>query len=231
MRAIDQEPLQVGAALDTGGTSVGSSVQNMVNSGSGLLYVGTDGYLRYRMKSHLATDTVVWLVGMDVANGYVPFADDIAWENDPTKIWDVIQVTPYSPDGATLPLITPSNATAVDAAQAQSGPRPQSFTSYLQSQAQMQAQADWLFAQFGHVLRRVQNITVNAATHPAAWPLVLNGNCGDIVQVYDAPYGQPVTIGTYRLSRLSRNIAFGANGNGVTAELKMTMDPVPTSYW
>ncbi len=230
-RAIDQEPLQVQAALDTGGTSVGSSIQNMVNSGSGLQYVCTNGYQRYRMKSHLATDTVVWYVGMDVANGYIPFAGDIAWENDPVKIWDVIQITPYSPDGATLPLITPADATAVDAAQDQSGPRPQGFTSYLQSQAEMQLNADWLFAQFGHVLRRVQNITLDAATHPAAWPMVLNANCGDLMQVYDAPYNQPVTVGTYRLSRLSRNIAFGANGNGTTAELKITADPVPASYW
>ncbi len=94
MRAIDQETLPVQAALDTGGTSVGSSVNNMVVSGSGLLYVGTDGYLRYRSKAHLAADTVVWLIGSDVAAGYIPFAGDVVFANDPTKVWTVIQATP-----------------------------------------------------------------------------------------------------------------------------------------
>src|SRR5581483_4482265 len=100
-----------------------------------------------------------------------------------------------------------------------------------QSQAEIQANADWLFAQFGKLLRRVQNITIDAATHPAAWPMVLSANNSDIIQVYDAPFGQPVTVGLYRLSRLSRTIAFGANGNGVKAELRITADPGPSSYW
>jgi hypothetical protein len=30
---------------------------------------------------------------------------------------------------------------------------------------------------------------------------------------------------------MSRNIAFGANGNGTMAQLKITADPVPSSYW
>jgi hypothetical protein len=231
MRAIDRETLQVHAALDTGGTAVGSSIQNQVNSGSGLLYVGTDGYLRYRSKDHLFSDGVVWYIGMDVANGYIPFASDIQWENDNTKVYDVIQIQPYSPDQATLPLITPTDATAVDAVQDQMGPKPLNFTSYLQDQSKAQSQANWLFTQFGTQRRRVQQITVDAATHPAAWPLVIAANCGEIAQILDSPFGQPTTIGTYRISRMSRTFAFGANGQPTTGELKLVLDPVPTTVW
>lgn len=231
MRAIDPEPLLVQAALDTGGQAAGAAVNSLVSSGSGLLYVDAGGVLRYRSRTRLAADTVVWYVGMDTAAGQVPFAADITYSTDPQKTANAVDITPYSPDGATLPVITPADAAAVKASQAQCGVRPFQVTSYLQDQAEMQAQADWVLAQYGQPSRRVDQITIDAAAHPAAWPMVLAANCSDIVQVYDAPFGAPASTGTWRISRISRTIGFGANGGAVTGQLRLKLDYIPSSYW
>lgn len=231
-RAVDASAsLLVQAARDTGGQAAGASLQNLVDSDNGLAGVDNNNTICYRSRPHLAADPVVWNIGMNVIAGMIPFGSDIAWSSDPQRIWDVIGVTPYSPDGASLATLTPANATAVNAAQKQFGPRPKAVTSYLQDAGRQQAQANWLFAQFGGLQRRAEVIAIDAASHPAAWPLVLGANCGDIAQIYDAPFGAPATTGTYRISQISRRISNGANGNPVEGKAVLVLDPVPGSYW
>jgi hypothetical protein len=133
-----------------------------------------------------------------------------------------------------LPLITPTNAAAVTASQAQYGPKPLSVgaTNYLQSASEILGAANWLLAQFGALTRRTQNLTVDAATYPAAWPYVLSANVGDVVEIYDQPLsGGPLSVGTYRISNISRKVAFGANGSEPTAHLTITADPLPSDYF
>lgn len=236
VRAIDSSAsLLVQAALDTAGQQAGASIQNQADSDNGWLYIGNEGVLHYRSRPHLAADQAagaVWQIGMNTLAGMIPFDDTIEWSSDPQKIWDVITVAPYAPDGATLPLVVPSNATAVNAAQAQFGPRPKNVTSYLQDQSKVQAAANWWFATFGSLQRRASVVAVDAARHPAAWPMVLGMNISDIVQVYDAPLGQPATTGTYRVSQISRSISYGANGSQIEGKLVLVLDPLPPGgYW
>jgi hypothetical protein len=231
LRGIDADAAAlVQAALDVGGQQGGASVQAIVDSDNGWLYLGTDGALRYRSRPHLAADTVTWHVGMNVIAGMRPFDDSIEWSSDPQRIWDVITVQPYSPDGASLASLTPSDAAAADAAQEQFGPRAKPVTSYLQSATSQQAQADWLLSAFGVLRRRASVVAINAATHPAAWELFMAANITDIVQVYDAPFGSPSTTGNYRISQLSRSLAFGANGQAAEAKMVMVLDPVITPW-
>ena len=231
-RAIDPAPLAVQAALDVGGQQVGANCNNIVQSDDGLLFVDNCGTLSYRQKSHLAADTVIWdLSSAGPGSGY-PFKPDQVFENDPQRVYNVIQVTPYAPDGATLPVITPSAASTADASQAQYGPRPLQVTSYLQSAAEQQAQADWLLSAFGSLERRVSSLTVDAAGYPAAWLFVLGANVGDVVQVTDQPMlGGPLSVGTYRISSISRKIAFGANQSKPEASITIVADPLPASWW
>lgn len=231
-RAVDSTAsLLVQAALDAGGQQAGANVQNLVDSDNGLLYVDSGNTLCYRSRPHLAADTPAWHIGMNVIAGMAPFDQTIEWSSDPQRIWDAITVQPYSPDGATLADLTPSNAAAVNAAQRQFGVRPKQVTSYLQDSSKQQAQANWLFASFGALQRRASVVAVDAARHPAAWQLVLGLNPGDLVQVYDAPFGQPATTGTYRASQLSRSVSYGANGGPIEGKLLLMLDPVPASYW
>ena len=230
-RAIDPAPLAVQAALDVGGQQCGGNLNNLAQSDNGLLFVDNNGTLSYRDRSHLNSDTVVWhLSSAGPADGY-PFKPDQIFENDPQRVYNVIQVQPYSPDGATLPALTPSDATAADASQTQYGPRPLQITSYLQSATSQQSQADWLLSTFGALERRVSSLTVDAAGYPAAWLLVLGANVGDLVQVVDQPMlGGPQSTGTYRISSISRKIAFGANQSKPEASITIVADPDVT-YW
>ena len=231
-RAIDVTPEAVQAACDVGGQQAGASIQAQVSSDNGLLFVDSVGVLNYRAKAHLAADVTVWnLSSAGPAYGY-PFKSDQVFQNDVQHLVNVINITPYAPDGSTLPIITPSNASAANASQAQYGPRPLQVTSYLQSATAQQSQANWLLSNFSTLQRRVDTLTVDAAGYPPAWLFVLGAQCGDVVQVVDQPMlGGPQTTGTYRITSLSRKIAYGANGSQPVASCTITADPLPASYW
>lgn len=235
-RAIDYTAsLLVQAALDVGGQQAGASVQAQVDSDNGLLFVDTGNTLCYKSRAHLAADqaaAAAWNIGMNVDGaGQIPFADDITWGNDPTRVYDVIALTPYSPDGASLPALVPANAAAANAAQLQYGPKPKSITSYLQDQTKIQAAANWWLSTFGGIRRRAEVVTIDAATHPAGWGMFFATNIGDVVTLFDQPFSQPTTNGTYRISNIARSVSNGANGTPVEGKLKLVLDPVPASYW
>ena len=232
MRAVDQPAGLVKAALDVGGAQCGASVQNIVSSDNGWFFTDLLGVMCYRGRAHLNSDTVAWHIGMNVAAGDKPFAGDVNWDNSPERVFTAITVQPYSPDGATLAELVPSGFAAVNAAQSQFGPRPLNVNSYLQSTSSQQSQADWLFGYYGAVRRRGAVITIDAASHPAAWGLVLAANIGDLVQTYDAPLGSPPMTVTYRISYATRQMSFGADGQPPTAKVTLVLDPVPPAgYW
>lgn len=232
LRSVDPASLPVQAALDVGGQQAGQGISNMAQSDSGLLGIDNMGSLFYRSRPHLAADPVVWQLGPDVSAGQIPYKVDQAFANDPQKVYNSIGITPYDPSGGSPPLITPSNASAVAASIAQYGPRPKTFTSYLQSQAEIQNCANWYLTTYGQNERRVTTLTVDAASHPAAWVYVLGANIGDIVSVSDSSVsGAPSTTGSYRITQMSRKISNGANGLPVTGSLQIVADPLPASYW
>jgi len=232
-RAIDPASLLVQAALDVGGQQTGGNVTNVVQSDNGLFFVDSNGTICYRQRSHLASDTVVWQLSSAGPQYGYPFKADQAFDSDPQRVWNVIQISQYSPDGATLPLTTPANASAANTSQQQYGPRPLgSPTSYLQSQAEIQNQANWYLTQFGTLHRRVSTLTVDAAGYPPAWLLVMGCQVGDLVQVTDQPMlGGPLTVGTYRVSSISRRIFFGANQSKPEASITLVCDFEPSSWW
>jgi hypothetical protein len=230
-RCIDNtadEPCQ--AALDVGGQVAGSNIQNIASSDNGVLFVDLVGNWSYRSRPHLNSDQVAWTIGINVIAGMIPFAPDIQWANDPNRLWDLITIQPYSPDGAQLADQTPANYTAVQAAIKQYGPRANSITSYLQSTSAQQAQANFFQENFGTLQRRAQAIAIDAAAHPAAWGLWAACNCTDLIQVTDLIFGQPQTVGTYRVSNMQRSMSRGANGKVTEAKIILMADPVVTLW-
>ena len=43
--------------------------------------------------------------------------------------------------------------------------------------------------------------------------------------------GGPQSVGTYRVSSVSRRIFFGANGSKPEGSVTLTLDAEPSSYW
>ena len=123
----------------------------------------------------------MWSIGPTTSvPGRIPYYPQVQWITDPQRIYNVITISPLSPTGAALPLITPSDATAANASQEQNGAQPLQVTSYLQSLTEMQNQADWILSNYGSPQRRADNVKVDAAPYPAAWAMVCGVNVGDL---------------------------------------------------
>lgn len=232
MRAVDYTAnAAVQAALDVGGQQAGANVAAMVASDSGWWFYDNTCTGVYKSRAHLAADTAAWAIGMNTAAGQMPFAKDVTFDNDPQRVFTAITVNPYSPDGASLAELVPAGPAAVNAAQQQYGARPLTVSSYLQSGTSQQNQANWLFAYYGTLRKRVAKLTVDAASHPAAWGLVAALNLSDVITVYDQPFGAPATTVTCRVSSVEHSLSFGANGSQVAASVTIVADPYVASYW
>lgn len=86
--------------------------------------------------------------------------------------------------------------------------------------------ANWLATAYATAQTRVSSVTVNAAAYPAAWPLVLNINPGDVVTVNrrppTGPAGQVFSV-TARVISVNRTFDWA----GGTAEAVIGLDYAP----
>lgn len=232
-RCIDPASLLVVAPGTAGeGTQVGAAIQAIQQSDDGMLFVDNCNHLTYWQRPHLASQygSPVWQIGP--TTGRIPYYKEITWITDPHRIFNVIAVSPLSPTGASLPLITPQDAEAVDASQVMYGAQPLTVTSYLQDMTEMQSQANWLFANFGTPQRRAEQVKIDAAAYPQAWELVLGINIGDVVQLEDWVIGGGGSVYTYRVTEMERHLSCGYGENpAMTGSVILTLDWEPTEYW
>jgi hypothetical protein len=234
-RCIDQASLLVQAPGSNGtGQQAGQAVQAIQASDDGMLFVDNCGHLTYWERPHLASQygSPAWSIGPTTSvPGRIPYYKEIEWVTDPQRVFNVITISPLSPTGAALPLITPQDAASARGSQVRYGAQPLQVTSYLQDQGKMQAQANWLLANFGVPQRRSNQIKIDAAPYPAAWPLVLGVNVGDIITLENWIIGGGGTVYTFRVTEIKRRIDFGSHNQPVTGEVTLTVDREPTDYW
>jgi hypothetical protein len=242
-RCIDPSPAPIVAALDIGGQACGTAVSNIASSDGGLLFVDTQGRLCYRSREWLAARTVAWQLGED----FIPYEGDITFDTDPQQAKNDIAVTQVnvapgaasSGGGAGSDEFTSgltfgpdaSRQAAMIASQIQNGPQPYAVSSYQQATSTSQNQANWLADTFGTPQRRITSLNVNAMpktrSAPLAWLFVLSVNVGDIVFVTRRPPGQPSFSGSYVVSRVKREIDFGAG----VASAEIAADVLPSYYF
>ena len=186
------------------------------------------------LKSWSSTPTTGAVYGGTITTG-APYGRDVTWTGDPMRIWNAITVQPFSPDGAALPLYTPTNTSAnaqgVLSSQTQFGVQPKQITSYLQSTAEMQSQANWLYSNFGQLQNRVDGLKVDAASYLAGWSFVLGASIGDVVTVQNWQAGGGEVTGTFRITEIRRRFSYDTHGGLTEASLTITADWEPTSYW
>jgi hypothetical protein len=234
-RCIDPAPLLVIApGVNGAGTQVGASIQAIQQSDDGMLFVDNLNHLTYWQKSHLASQysSPVWQIGPTTSAGRIPYGEDVKWVTDPQRIWNTIAIQPLSPTGASLPLITPANASSANSSQVQYGAQPLQIASYLQSTSEMLSQANWLLTNFGTPQRHVENVMINSASYPQAWELVLGINIGDVVQCEDWQVGGGGSVYTFRVTEMQRHITCGYGANpAMEATVVLTLDAEPATYW
>jgi Concanavalin A-like lectin/glucanases superfamily len=233
-RSIDPASLLVQAPGNQGGgIQVGAAVQAVQQSDSGLLFIDNTGNLVYWQRPHLASqyDSPVWKLGPATSSGEIPYYKEIKWITDPQYIWNVIDISPFSPTGAQLPLITPTDSTAVNASQIQYGAQPYQVQSLLQDLTEMQNQADWLFEFYGTAQRHAEQVVIEASAYPAAWELFWGINVGDIVTVEDWQIGGGGENFTFRVTEIKRRISYGSHTEEITARVELICSYEPSSYW
>ena len=185
------------------------------------------GNLFYWMRSHLASQYAnpVWAItphapptpGAPAAA--VPYYPDIRWvDADPQRIFNVITIQPFSPSGAQLPELTPADAAGVQASQAQNGAQALAITNWLQDQVSMQSQANFLFTNYGQPQTRAENVHIDSAPYPAAWPLVAGVNVSDLVTLEKWQVGGGGQVFTLRVTEINRKIRFGGMNDGNAGE-------------
>lgn len=254
-RCIDAASSPVVAALDTGGQAAGSALASVQASDSGMLFMATDGNLCYFSRPRLAASQVLWQLGADLDAGQIPYqfepgpgGSPAGLDTDPQRIQNDIQVTQADVTGAGGGAASGSAEThgglvfgpdasryaGVLASQLQNGNCQARLTSYLQDQTLIQAQANWLFDQFGTARTRVTNLTVRAEAQsdscPAAWLFFFAANPGDLMQAWFTPPGQPAFSGIWRISKItSRSLKFTLGGT--EASISVIGDVYTPAYW
>ena len=245
-RSIDPDPDLVQAPGTAGtGPQMNSSVQAIQQSSSGMLYVDNVGNLTYWMRSHLASQysSPVWTLTPEApptpgaSATAIPYYKEYRIVNDPQRVWNQVTVQPFSPSGAQLPLFTPTDATGVNASQIRYGAQPYPVLSWLQSQALMQDQANFIFTNFGQPQTRAENIRVDAAPYPAAFEFVFGVNVGDVLTVTEWQLGGGGRTLTLRATEVNRKVRFGGQNEGnagegaVVASVEIVADYEPPGYF
>ena len=227
-RCIDPAPLLVQGATDVGGQGTADNFENLTGSDGGLTFVDNCGNLTYWQRPHLAGQyaSPVWAIGPASS----PYYREIKWIADQQRIWNSITLTPFSPDDALLPLIIPAQAAQVLASQTQFGAQSKQVTNYLQSQPEMQLQANSLFQNFGTLHIRAENVKLDAAPDSSLWPMILGVNISDIVTGQMWQIGAGGITWTFRVSEIKRHIEFNGDTGKTEASAVLKLDFEPT-YW
>lgn len=210
----------------TGGQQLGQAIVNITSSDGGWLYVGGDGALHYRSRPWGYDLPTVWTLGELATAGEIPYQGDIAFDHDATKIADDVQITPLN---ATAAIVATNPATI-----AQAGDVTYTQTSYLANfpgapgwkpyAASIGDQANWIANINGVPQLRVSQITVDAASYPAAWPLVLGIRQGDFVLANRRPWGAPIMSAKLMVLQVQRQLTF----SGGVGKVTLLLGPVQT---
>lgn len=226
---------------DVGGQAAVSGISNVAASTlPALAYVAPTGDIVYHSKLYAYNEPVRWVLGDNVAGGEIPFSPgSIATDYDPARVAADVQLTQLDTQAVTVPagVMSATTMPAVAAtAERQYGGQPYQQTGYLtydwssayNAGSSLQDLANWVQAVYAKPQNRVQAVTVDAASHPAAWPFWAGASVGDMVQVnvrLPTAATSPLISLIARITQTDRGSQFSQDGTGAT--ITATLDFAP----
>ena len=226
---------------DIGGQAAVSSINNVTASTApALTYIAPTGDTVYRSKLYAWNEPVRWVLGDNTAGGEIPFTPGgIATDYDPSRVTADVQVTQLDTQAVTVPagVMSATTMTAVArAAGGQYGGQPYQVTGYLDfdyssaynAGSSLQDLANWVQAVYARPANRVQAVTVNAASHPAAWPFWAGASTGDMVQVnvrLPTASTSPLISLIARITQTDRASQFSQDGTSATITAALDFAP------
>ena len=208
------------AATDVAGQQATTSVSNIVTSDGGNMYVPGDGNLFYRSARYSWGAATSWTLGENTGSGEIPYQPDAAIGYDPSLVANSIALTQSSG-----PTVTPSTSLAgyIAASQGRFGTVTYQPTVYLWDLDAIGDLANWIAETEGIPSLRAEQVTIDAASYPTAWPLLLYGDIGDVVVFHRRPVnmGPPAITLTTQIIRLHRTLSW-KDGTGT---IQLTLSP------
>lgn len=211
-----QQPQMV-SMQDIGGQPAATSLTNIAASTvPSLMYVAPTGDVVYTSKELVYNDAVKWVLGDDIAAGEIPIQGSYAPDYDPARTVNDIQLTQLDDQSVTVPQDSVLEINSIN----RYGDQSYQETGYVQPDLltpppyggpSEQTLADWIAETNASPKLRVAQVTVDAASHPAAWPFVLQAAVGDVVTVnvrQVTAMSQLVSI-TGRITQTQRTLSFG----------------------
>lgn len=168
--------------------------------------------------------------------GEIPYQGSIAYDYDPTRVVNSIQITQLDRQD----VVTPQVPELEQASARQYGTYTDYITGYLFNDATTSVQssepsnlidlANWIAETNAVPSLRVSTVTVDAASNPQAWPLVLGISPGDMIIVNRRPptaANLTITL-VLRVTQVARNIQFSASD--LAATVTLTVDACPEEF-
>ena len=162
---------QMGPGIVTAGTKALQAVQDIATSENGNVYCDSEGRVIFAARTRKYTNTTPkWILG----ELETPYQGDISFDYDPTLVYNDW-------------LVSRSTGTVVRVADGPSKkanfPRGNTRTLNIHSDAETVDAANFLLNTYKTPQQRVAQISLNPATNPALWPVVLGMEIGDRVTV------------------------------------------------
>jgi hypothetical protein len=184
-----------GATLS--GQDAMSALQLVGDSESGQVYVDGSGTVQLagRLWRYYQNAPAVLVGEQQTTSGEIPYLGDVAVDFDTTHIYNQVSVTNQgAPGSAQQPAALSPNPTSATAY----APRTLQRTINVLDPTVPQYAANYLSQQYGQPLARIAQLTVDPASNPALWSVLLGLGFGSRVQVSrrppTGPGAQPIVL-------------------------------------
>lgn len=163
------------------GTALLDACQGVTLSENGNFFVDPTGggIVTFQNRFHrYAETTAKWVFGENTAAGEIPYSADIAFDFDPTQVYNDVRVERSGGVNA-----AGGSQADIAASQLAYGTRSYSRTINIASDNEAQNAADWLFMGHKDPHQRLQQLTINPTANPNIWPAALGIRISDRVTV------------------------------------------------
>ena len=163
------------------GTALLDACQAVNLSENGNLFVDPNGggVITFQNRYHrYAETTAKWVFGENAAAGEIPYNGDIAFDFDPTQVYNDVEITR---SGGIVAV--GGTATDIAASQLKYGQRSYTATINVADDDTAQDAANWIFSGHKAPHQRLQQLVINPAANPSLWPAALGIRISDRVTV------------------------------------------------
>lgn len=226
---------------NTGGQAAVSSMNSIAASTlPAMLSLAPTGDVVYHSKLYCWNEPVKWTLGDNTAGGEIPFAvGQMATDYDPARVAANVQITQLDTQTVTVPtgVMSATTMPAVAAAAAgQYGGQPYQNTGYLwldwsspyNAGGGLVDLANWVQAIYARPQNRVQAVTVDAASHPQAWPFWGGAAPGDMAAVnvrLPTAAASPLITMIARITQVTRQMQYGQGATSATISVALDFAP------